>query len=398
MPILIVAVAAMLIQQTVATTAKLGLPSVFPAAAEELGFNPEFVLVLTSANAAIGILVMAGCGGAMRRWGALRVSQVGCVLMAAGMAAAAILAQPWFALGPLMLAVLLNSTGSTVATPASSQILQRYAPPKWAPLVFSIKQTGVPAGLAIGGFVLAPLAVAYGWRVALLALAVVCLIIGAALQPVRAEFDKERDPHARPSWTDFPNTIREVLASHELRLLAGAAFCFVGMQSVYMAFTITYFSEVLGYGLKEAGFAFGIATAIAIPARIFWGWLGSTYVKPRSLLAFLAVLMAVSTAWMGWFDETWSKTEVLSVTGLVSLTVLSWHGILLSEAARLAPQGDAGRMTGGVLAFGSAGQIIFPPVFAIGLMMDSYLVGYIIIAIPALFVAQAMLRPYRAVQ
>ena len=69
MPILIVAIAAMLIQQTVATTAKLALPAVFPAAAKELGFNPEFVLMLTSANAAFGILVIAGCGGAIRRWG-----------------------------------------------------------------------------------------------------------------------------------------------------------------------------------------------------------------------------------------------------------------------------------------------------------------------------------------
>lgn len=396
MPILVVAIVAMLIQQTVATTAKLALPAVFPAAAEELGFNPEFVLVLTSANAAFGILVMAGCGGAIRRWGALRVSQVGCVLMAAGMTAAAVLAQPWLALGPLILAVMLNSSGSTVATPASSQILQRYAPAKWAPLVFSIKQTGVPAGLAIGGFVLAPLAVAYGWRVALLALAVVCLIIGAALQPVRAEFDKDREPHARPSWTDFPNTIREVLASHELRLLAGASFCFVGMQSVYMAFTITYFTDAMGYGLKEAGFLFGMATAIAIPARIFWGWVGSTLVKPRMLLAFLAVLMAGSTAWMGWFNETWTSMEVLGVSGLVSLTVLSWHGILLSEAARLAPPGNAGRMTGGVLAFGSLGQIIFPQIFALGLLLSGYLVAYIIIAVPALFVAQAMLRPNRA--
>ena len=67
MPILIVAIAAMLIQQTVATTAKLALPAVFPAAAKELGFNPEFVLMLTSANAAFGILVIAGCGGAIRQ-------------------------------------------------------------------------------------------------------------------------------------------------------------------------------------------------------------------------------------------------------------------------------------------------------------------------------------------
>jgi fucose permease len=317
--------------------------------------------------------------------------------MAAGMAAAATLAQPWFALAPLMLAVFLNSTGSTVATPASSQILQRYAPPKWAPLVFSIKQTGVPMGLAIAGLVLAPLADQQGWRIALIALAVLCLVIGAGLQPVREEFDKDRDPHARPSWTDFPNTIREVLTSAELRLLAGAAFVFVGIQAVFMSFTITYFVE-LGYELGDAGPMFGIVVCIAVPARIFWGWLGSTYVKPPSLLAFLAILMAIATAWMGWFEQSWSWWALIGVSGFVSLTVLSWHGILLSEAARLARKGDAGRLTGGVLAFGAAGQIVFPLVFRGLLFFESYPIAFVIIAFPALFVSWAMLRPNRAAQ
>ena len=55
-------------------------------------------------------------------------------------------------------------------------------------------------------------------------------------------------------------------------------------------------------------------------------------------------------------------------------------------------------MTGGVLAFGSLGQIIFPQVFALGILLDGYLIAYLIIAVPALFVAMAMLRPYRAVR
>jgi len=396
MPILFVAIAAMLIQQTVATSAKLSLPAMFPAVAADLGFDPAYVLLYTGANAAFAILVMAGCGGAIRRWGALRVSQIGCCLMALGLASAAILAQPWLVLPPLALAVMLNSAGSTVATPASSQILSRYAPPKWAPLVFSIKQTGVPAGLAISGFVLAPMAVAFGWRVALLGLAFVCVAIAALLQPVRQEFDRDRDPQARPRWTDFPETVRAVLASREIRGMAFAAFCFVGMQSIFMNFTITYLHEAHSFDLEAAGAMFGSATLLAIPARIFWGWLGSAFVPPRVLLAGLAVLMALSTGAMGAFDETWSKAAIFGVASVVSLTVLSWHGVLLSEAARLAPREEVGRMTGGVLAFGSAGQVIFPQIFALGLALDGFQVAYILIGLPALGVAAVLCAPERA--
>lgn len=396
MPLLVLAITAMLIQQTVATTTKLSLPAMFPAVAADLGFDPAYVLLYTGVNAAFAILAMAGCGGAIRRWGALRVSQIGCGLMAVGLTAAALLAQPWLVLPPLAIAVMLISFGSTVATPASSQILAKYSPPKWAPLVFSIKQTGVPAGLAISGFVLAPLAVVYGWRVGLLALAAVCVVIGVALQPLREEFDRERDPTARPRWSDFPDTIRDVLAARELRRMGAAAFCFVGMQSIFMNFTITYLHTAHGLGLEAAGALFGAATLLAIPARIFWGWIGSTLVSPRVLLASLAVMMAISTAAMGAFDASWTKAAIFAVAAVVSLTVLSWHGVLISEAARLAPAGEAGRMTGGVLAFGSAGQIVYPQLFALGLAAGGYLTAYVVIAIPAALIAAVLFRPERA--
>ena len=149
MPVLLIAMIAMLVQQTVATTAKVGLPALFPAIAEDLAFDSEYVLVYTWAYAACSLAVMVGCGGAIRRYGALRTSQIGCVMMAAGLAIAALLANAWLIVPALGLAVLLLSVGSTVSTPASSQILATYAPPNWAPLVFSIKQTGVPAGVAI---------------------------------------------------------------------------------------------------------------------------------------------------------------------------------------------------------------------------------------------------------
>ncbi|MFZ9080130.1 MAG: MFS transporter, partial [Alphaproteobacteria bacterium] len=272
MPILIIAIVAMLIQQTIATTAKLGMPAMFPTVAADLGIDPKVVLGYTWSYAAVAILVMAGCGGALRRWGALRTSQIGCLAMAIGLAAAALLAQPWLALPPLILGIFLNSAGSTVATPASSQILAKYAPPKWAPLVFSIKQTGVPAGLAISGMVLAPIAASLGWRPALLGLACVCILIAVALQPLREEFDADRDPTARPKFSDFPITIRQVLNAPEMRSLAMAAFCFVGMQSIFMGFSVTYLHEALGYTVEEAGPLFGAAALIAVPARILWGW------------------------------------------------------------------------------------------------------------------------------
>ncbi len=390
MPVLLLAIAAMLVQQTVATAAKVGLPAVFPAVASDLAFEAEYVLAYTWVYAACSLAAMAGCGGAIRRYGGLRTSQVGCVSMAAGLAGAALLSNPWAAVPVLALAAAAISAGSTVATPASSQILAAHAPPKWAPLVFSIKQTGVPAGVAISGLVLAPLAAAFGWRAAVLGLALLCLAIAVLLQPLRAGFDRGRDPSARPRLGDFAASVRGALDRPERRAMAVCAFVFVGMQSIYTNFTVVYLYEELGFGLEAAGGVLGAATLLAIPARVFWGWVGSAAMRPRTLLAALAGLMAASTALMGAFDPGWSHAAILAVNFAIGLSVLSWHGVLLSEAARLAPEGEVARMTGGVLAFGAAGQLLYPALFAAAWSLGGPGAAYAAIALPAAAVGAAL--------
>jgi MFS family permease len=150
--LLILAVVAMLVQQTMATVAKTSIPVLFPAIALDLGVAPEAVLGFTWVFACVGMVVMAGCGTFIIRYGAIRISQLGGLVMALGLGLAALATLDfWTGLAVLALGAALISAGSTAATPASSEILARYAPAKTAPLIFSIKQTGVPAGIAIAG-------------------------------------------------------------------------------------------------------------------------------------------------------------------------------------------------------------------------------------------------------
>ena len=87
--------------------------------------------------------------------------------------------------------------------PTSSQLLGRVSPPRLAPLVFSIKQTAVPAGLLISGFLAPTIAGALGWRGAALITAVACVAFAAMLQPLRARFDDDRVPSRRFRLSDF---------------------------------------------------------------------------------------------------------------------------------------------------------------------------------------------------
>ena len=395
MPVLLLAVITMLGQQMIATVAKTAIPVLFKAIADDLGFDSQWVLVFTWLFACAGIVVMLGCGAYLIRYGALRMSQWGCVVMGVGLVlSAASFGGAWGALPVLAVVAVLVSVGVTVATPASSQILARYAPPRWAPLVFSVKQTGVPAGVVIASFAAPALALAFGWRAAAVVLGSVCILIALGLQPFRREFDADRRPDHPLTFGSISETFFLVIREPALRLLAGSAFAFIGLQAIYTNFTVVYLTERLGFTLAEAGTALGIATITAVPGRILWGWVGSTLVPPQLLLCLLAAAMAVGAAAMGFFDATWSYAAVLAPLLVISLTALSWHGLLLAEVARLTPGPETGRMTGGVLAFGTAGQIVFPLLFFGGYFAAGYLAAYVAVALPAALAGAALLRGY----
>ena len=393
MPLLLLAIVAMLVQQTVATVAKMAVPVLFPAIALDLGVAAELVLAYTWLYACVGILVMAGCGAFIVRYGAIRVSQAGCLLMALGLAVTTIpTGNTWLAVGALSLGAVLIAVGSTSATPASSQILARHSPPRLAPLVFSIKQSGVPAGIAIAGGLVVPLAAAVGWHLAIVVVALFCALIGLGLHPCRRPFDRDRRRQQKLSFGDVRITVYAVLNEPTLRTMAIAAFAFVGLQSIFTNFTVVYLYEEVDYSVVEAGAVLSIGTLVAVPARILWGVVASTLVPAGLLLAILAVVMGLGAAAMGAFTPEWSSFWIIAVCIVVSATGLSWHGVLLSEIARAAPEGEAGRMTGGVLAFGTVGQIVYPLLFGAVYAPFGYQAAYIAIALPAAGLAYAFFR------
>ena len=378
----------MLVQQAFATVAKTTLPVLGPLAAADQQVDPSLIGVFVSVTAAFGLFATLSCGNFIRRYGALRVSQVTLVMVGFGLAAIGLGTIP-----AMILAAALIGLGGTVATPASSHILARHSPPKLAPVVFSIKQTGVPVGVMLTGLTVPPIAVVWGWEAAAIVAGVSCGILAVLLQPIRERFDSDRIPDQKLHWGDAFGTLSQVLRDSTLRPMAAAGFAFIGLQAVFTTFTVTYLVEIVGQSVETAGSVFGLAMTIAIPARIVWGWVASGRVSPRVLLAGFGVTMFLAVAAMGLMTSTWPMAGIAAVVLACSATAVSWHGVLLAEVARVSPEGQVGGVTGGVLAFGNAGQIILPSVFS-GLVIasGSYLLAFAICGIPAAIAGIWLLR------
>ncbi len=377
----------MFFQQTFIALGR-ALPAVLaPAMIADLMLDSAWIGVYFSISAVASLATQLGCGSFIIRYGALRMSQVALVMLALGMALAT-LGSPLM----LVLSALIGGGGAAVSTPASSHLLGRVSPPRYMPLIFSLKQTAVPAGLLLAGIAGPQLTEAFSWHYAMLISALACIIFTAMMQPLRALFDNDRVATRTFHLSDFSTTLKSVIGTKTLRHLAYTCFAFNAAQTIFTVYFVVYLTT-LGYTLVAAGFVFSIAVAVAVPGRIVWGLLGSGYIQPRLVMAALAFGMAASMVALSLCSAGWPTVLVGTIAAIISATALSWHGVLLAETANAAPEGMRGAVTGGVLSFGQLGALTAPTAFAVMLgLSNSYTLGFIVCSIPALLVGVALMR------
>ena len=381
----------MFLQQTFVALSR-ALPAVIaPAIILDLRLAPAWIGIYFGLTALASLFAQLGCGSFIVRYGALRMSQISLAMVAAGTALAA-LGTPLM----LVLSAVVCGGGGAVSTPASSHLLARCASPQYLPLVFSIKQTAVPAGLLLAGMFAPQLTEWQGWRATMWYSAAACAVFTVMLQPLCRIFDTDRVPTRSFKLSDFRTTLTAVLATPELRALSFACLAFNGLQATVTAYFVVYLTTI-GYTPVAAGFVFSVAVAVAVPGRILWGWLGSSHVSPRALMAGLALGMGGSVALLALCDAGWPTLLIGLIACVLSATALSWHGILLAEAARAAPEGMRGGVTGGVLSFGQVGALALPLMYS-GLLevTGSYGIGFVICGVPALLVGVLLLRQSKA--
>jgi len=346
--------------QIATAAAALTLPSIAPLVAADLG-QPASNVGTYIALLYIGAAVSAVVGGALlRRLGAIRVSQLGLALCALGLIAG---------LAPLVwvvaLGALILGLGYGPITPASSDVLARTTPPDKMGLVFSIKQTGVPAGTALAGIVVPPLAVWLGWHWAVLVMVAACLLVVASAQAVRQPLDAQRDRDAAISLAGVAVALRLVVRTPALRLMALVSFVYNGMQMCVSTFIVVYLTEAIGLPLVVAGLGLTAANSAGVVGRILWGVVADRVGSPRLTLAALGALMSLGALTVAAFTPAWPVWVMLLVCALLGGTAIGWNGVYLAQVARSAPSGQAGVATGGCLFFTFVGAVLSPFFFGV---------------------------------
>jgi MFS family permease len=387
-PVVYTAVFAMLLQQALSTMSGLTIPVLAPPIAAETGLSPSLVGLYTAFLYGGSMISSLAGGGFLLRFGALRVSQACLVVVAIGL----LINAPGLTL-LFVIGAVITGLGGGPSTPASSQILARYANPAQAPLIFSIKQTGVPVGGVIAGALLPVYVSLFGWRGAIVCAALMALTLALLLQPLRAEFDSDRQPQRSLKLTDIRATMTAVLSDKRVRDLAMGLFAFTGLQLAFASFFVSFLSLGLGWTLTDAGIAYSVAMGAGIVGRLIWGWVGTKYVPPLLLLAMLGFVMGFAHMAIGLVTPEWQTMAVWGVAFAYGLTGIGYQGVLLAEIARVAPPGMAGVITGGAVFFAYAGMILLPAAFGLILaLLDSYRLAFLILGVIPIVVGAKLLH------
>lgn len=385
----VVPLAVMLAIHVVISMAALTLPVIAPAAAAEAGLAPGLVGFYTSLLYAGSMVTSLLSGALIARFGAVRLAQAGLALAAAGLLAATG-GEAWL----FAVSAVLVGLGHGPVTPVGAHVLMGRTPSGVISLVFSIKQTGVPLGLAAAGALVPPLAVAFGWRMGVVAVAVACAGLALALQGVRAGLDSDRSPGSRLSAASVIEPVRLALRIDRLRELTFVSCAYGVAQFCFASFFVVYVTGRLGVELVAAGLYFSAAQAAGIAGRMAWGAVADRTGAPRAVLGLIGILAGIASLLTAALAPGWPGAAMLAVSVLFGFTVIGWNGVLLAEVARQAPEGRAGAATGGVLVIFAAAIMAGPSSFSLVVTgSGSYGLGYGLVALLVLALAVPLLRP-----
>jgi MFS family permease len=309
--------------------------------------------LLTTAFFVVGGPLSLVAGRATDRFGARLV-----MLVAFTVAAGAILAMataPAYAV--LLMAAAVAGVALASGNPVTNKLVATHVERGRRGLIMGGKQAGVQVGAFLTGAVLAPIAVAIGWRYALGWSALVPaggILLGLALIPPDRPAP---DQHAAARAAPLP---------HSVRWLAAYAFLMGSGVAAINAYLPLYLVERAGASQELAGTVAATIGFVGIGSRIAWAWASERmhgYSLPLLLLgagAVVAVLLVTAVEGVG----LWLAWPAAAIFGASAVT---WNAVGMLAVITAAGAGHAGRASG-VVTFG----------FYIGFVGSPMLFGWLV--------------------
>jgi sugar phosphate permease len=277
----------------------------------------------------------------------------------------------YFANSFLVLLVIAAAMGSLrpVGHPAGTKAIMDWVEGRRRGTAMSIKQAGNPVLGALAAVSVPPIAVAYGWQAAALALG--GFIVASGIVILALYRDLPGQTAAKKEQRPFFQGMVHVMHDRDISLAVAGGFPLVGAQVATLAYFILFLNDELGVPVIVAGGMLAILQVSNIFMRIGWGVISDTLGKGRrkpvlviSVLGTAAMLLVVALLPHG--TSTWALVLVAIGLGATATSWVSLHGVLMAE---LSEPDQIGITFGYASTVSRAGIVITPPMF--GLLADT---------------------------
>jgi nitrate/nitrite transporter NarK len=258
----------------------------------------------------------------------------------------------------IVLSAALMGLAYGATAPSSTHLLVPRTPKPHMNVVLSLRQIGVPLGGMLAGLLMPPLALAVGWRTALLLQLVPTLLLLAALEAARHRWDAPL-PGQTPASVGIRAMVRLLKGDRPLQRLSFASFVYAGLQICFIAFMTTQLTTVVGMPLIQAGQILALYQLAGVVSRPVWGWLADHVMPARLLLALQGAIMCLAAVLTGRFAPDWPVAMIALVSIAGGATASGYTGIAYAEYARLGGPRRT-EATGLGSAFMFAGVMVLP--------------------------------------
>lgn len=365
------------------------VPVFAPAAAADLGIDPNWIGAFTGLAFVTAMFATALGASLIGRYGPIRTTQFGLVLMAATFVLLTSAWLPAFVLGSVCVGMAYGQLPA-----AAAQVLAAVSPSRSMGIVFAVKQSGNPIGGVLAGAVVPVLAVGFGWQVACVAVAVLCLSLAACLQLLRDTFDLDRHPDRRLTLRGMAEPWRLVLRNPKLRPLGLTGITFAALQTCISMYLVVYLVQDLKYDLVTAGLVLAISQSTGMASRLILGVMSGTVIDGRRLFGLTGLAMSLAASVLLVVTPEWPLMAIMILGAILGGSSTGWGGILMGELARRAPPGEAGRAAGGGASIAFVGGIMGPMTLgALVWATGSYGAGFFVLALVALGPSLLLSRP-----
>jgi MFS family permease len=258
-----------------------------------------------------------------------------------------------FSRGFASLIVFAASAGvsQSLASPATNTAIVERLAAGHRGVATGLKQSGVQAGVFLIGLLAPTAAFVFGWREAVVAIALVLATIGCATDLRRRRTASSRRPQVRaqkvvlgPERGATGEVDRRLRSQTRMLALYGAL---IGLSAGFVSLLPLYVADVAGEGARFGGYLIAVAGAVAVVGRTGWATLAERTGRHYLLLVVLGLvsgagailtMLGESSRWILWF-----------AAATLGVSASSWNAVGMVTVMRVTHgRGDTGVVSGWV--------------------------------------------------